>query len=233
MPVNLDSFTGEGSTPSRRRFWDKVTAAVIASQKVEGKNVSVSEHQGMGTLINVTRGRSGFVGCPNTVTFSGLEFCCIANNCEFPPAGSTKYFEPPTINGVTIPLSDISFPPDCPIFCQADAPDSPALGITTYSDQDCSAGASDDTIPFLTASVLKKDGVWHIALTDGGFGTFFFYATTTDISGPVANILSCDTPDRCARNLDDMDPELEVCLFGGIFGVFVLIGGFNGTATFA
>ncbi len=56
--MNLDSFTGPGSTPSRRRFWDKVTAYVIASQKVAGKNVSVSEHEGKGTLINVTRGRA-------------------------------------------------------------------------------------------------------------------------------------------------------------------------------
>ncbi len=52
--MNLDSFTGPGSTPSRRRFWDKVTAAVNASQKVQGENVSVEEHEGMGTLINVS-----------------------------------------------------------------------------------------------------------------------------------------------------------------------------------
>ncbi len=51
--MNLDKFTGPGSTPSRRRFWDKVTEAVIASQKIAGRNVSVDEHQGYGTLINV------------------------------------------------------------------------------------------------------------------------------------------------------------------------------------
>ncbi len=59
--MNLDSFTGPGSTPSRRRFWDKVTQSVIASQKVEGKNVSVDEHQGYGSVlsINPERKRSG------------------------------------------------------------------------------------------------------------------------------------------------------------------------------
>ncbi len=51
--MNLDSFTGPGSTPSRRRFWDKITQAVTASQKIQGENVSVEEHKGMGTLINV------------------------------------------------------------------------------------------------------------------------------------------------------------------------------------
>ncbi len=59
--MNLEPFTGPGSTPSRRRFWDKVTQVVIASQKVAGDNVSVDEHQGSGTIINVPfpeRGRA-------------------------------------------------------------------------------------------------------------------------------------------------------------------------------
>ncbi len=78
--MNLESFTGSGSTPSRRRFWDKVTAYVIASQKVAGKNVSVSEHQGAGTLINVTRGRSAVCpDCPSEesvfVALEGVNFC--------------------------------------------------------------------------------------------------------------------------------------------------------------
>ncbi len=53
--MNLESFTGPGSTPSRRRFWDKVTQAVLDSQKRAGDNVSVDEHQGAGTVINVDR----------------------------------------------------------------------------------------------------------------------------------------------------------------------------------
>ncbi len=69
--MNLDSFTGQGSTPSRRRFWDRVTQAVIASQKVEGKNVSVAEHQGMGTIVNVARERGGV----------GTGACCLVDAC--------------------------------------------------------------------------------------------------------------------------------------------------------
>ncbi len=59
--MNLKSFKGPGSTPSRRRFWDQVTQAVIASQKVAGRHVTVDEHQGMGTVINVddSSGRRG------------------------------------------------------------------------------------------------------------------------------------------------------------------------------
>ncbi len=95
--MNLDSFTGPGSTPSRRRFWDKVTQAVNASQKVQGDNVSVQEFQGYGTLINTgsNRGRPG----PNegaccdgtdctisteadcTGTFQGVGTVCDPNPC--------------------------------------------------------------------------------------------------------------------------------------------------------
>ncbi len=50
--MNLDKFTGAGSTPSRRAFWDKVTDAVLSSQKREGRNASIQEHQGQGTVIN-------------------------------------------------------------------------------------------------------------------------------------------------------------------------------------
>ncbi len=167
------------------------------------------------------------IGCPTSVTFNGLEFCCIANDCAFPIAGSTRFFEPPTVNGVSMSLTDISSLPDCPIFCQGEDKE---LGRTTYVDQDCLIGPFDDTT-IVNAYILQKDGIWHIALFGGGPGTMFFHATTADISSPVSNDLSCDIPDRCARNLDDLDPELEVCLFGGIFGVFVTIGAINGTAT--
>ncbi len=51
--MNLKPFTGPGSTPSRRRFWDKVTQAVVASQKIAGRFVTVDEHIGKGTVINV------------------------------------------------------------------------------------------------------------------------------------------------------------------------------------
>ncbi len=79
--MNLDSFTGPGSTPSRRRFWDKVTQSVIASQKVAGKNVSVDEHQGYGTIISVNPQRQGGGVCPPddvtlTVVIAGVTFDC-------------------------------------------------------------------------------------------------------------------------------------------------------------
>ncbi len=79
--MNLDSFRGPGSTPSRRRFWDRVTQAVNASQKIQGKNISVDEHQGIGTIINRPIAQSGIV-CPDwstvpniSITIDGVAAC--------------------------------------------------------------------------------------------------------------------------------------------------------------
>ncbi len=73
--MNLESFSGPGSTPSRRRFWDQVTQAVLASQKLAGKNVTVSEHQSAGTLINVVGGRGRASGA-----------CCVDDVCSMSTA---------------------------------------------------------------------------------------------------------------------------------------------------
>ncbi len=111
--MNLEPFTGPGSTPSRRRFWDKVTAYVIAAQKVAGRNVSVAEHQGKGTLINSTRGygAKGVLGaccvdgvCSVTTepdcegewqgagTVCDPNPCVVCTNCDFlfPPLGPSE-----------------------------------------------------------------------------------------------------------------------------------------------
>ena len=70
--MNLEPFTGPGSTPSRRRFWDQVTKEVIASQKIAGRFVTVDEHPGKGTVINVddTSARRGGGGG------GGVGACC-------------------------------------------------------------------------------------------------------------------------------------------------------------
>ncbi len=81
--MNLKPFKGPGSTPSRRRFWDKVTQAVVASQKVAGRHVTVDEHQGMGTVINVDdtsarRSGGGFACCTTdtiTIAFDSITVC--------------------------------------------------------------------------------------------------------------------------------------------------------------
>ncbi len=105
--MNLKPFTGPGSTPSRRRFWDKVTQAVIASQKVAGRHVTVDEHQGMGTVINVadTSARRGG-GTPSTdlcVTFSGITSPC---GCVVSIGRGRKIYHLEGLNGTyQVPLT--------------------------------------------------------------------------------------------------------------------------------
>ncbi len=82
--MNLKPFTGPGSTPSRRRFWDQVTEAVIASQKVAGHNVTTDEHEGMGTFVNVEDSNSRRTKAPPAPpTPSGKTgACCFSDVCE-------------------------------------------------------------------------------------------------------------------------------------------------------
>lgn len=79
--MNLKPFTGPGSTPSRRRFWDQVTNAVIASRKVAGRNVSVDEHPGKGSVINIADTSSSRhpIG-PGGGTGTGA--CCFDDFCD-------------------------------------------------------------------------------------------------------------------------------------------------------
>lgn len=62
--MNLEPFTGPGSTTTRRAFWDKVFASVISARKTEGKNISVTEYEGQGTLVNFKRDRVSAAVCP-------------------------------------------------------------------------------------------------------------------------------------------------------------------------
>ncbi len=101
--MNLEPFTGPGSTPSRLRLWDKITEAVIASQKVAGKNISVDEYQGYGSIISVNPQRisapAGGFSCstdpqpdPIILTISGVLTCP-----GFEPADFNGAFELPAI----------------------------------------------------------------------------------------------------------------------------------------
>lgn len=55
--MNLDKIPKIGTTITRKRFWDKARDTVVSLQKQAGRNVSVDERQGNGTVINVTRDR--------------------------------------------------------------------------------------------------------------------------------------------------------------------------------
>jgi len=61
VPLKLSKFSGPGSTPSRRRFWDNIANAVASCRKLPGKNVSVTEYDS-GSLIDVNPQRANNQG---------------------------------------------------------------------------------------------------------------------------------------------------------------------------
>lgn len=81
--MNLDKIPKPGTTITRKRFWDKARDIVLSLQKKEGRNVSVDERQGAGTVINVIRERGIAEGvCPPeevseiTLALTDLSFGC-------------------------------------------------------------------------------------------------------------------------------------------------------------
>ena len=84
--MKLEAIPKDGTTLTRKAFWDKVAEAVNASQKRPGKNISVDVHDGYGSVINVNPQRQGSGSPPPPsicatnetlcVTFSGIQVDC-------------------------------------------------------------------------------------------------------------------------------------------------------------
>ena len=71
--MNIDKIGTVGTTDVRKRFWDSARDTVMSLQKLEGKNVSVQEFPGKGTIINVDRKER-----PEEATGA----CCIDGVCS-------------------------------------------------------------------------------------------------------------------------------------------------------
>jgi hypothetical protein len=56
--MSLKPFEGSGSTPPRRKFWNEARNAVLGLRKIAGHHVTVDEHPGKGTVINVADTRA-------------------------------------------------------------------------------------------------------------------------------------------------------------------------------
>ncbi len=226
--MNLKPFTGPGSTPSRRRFWDKVTQAVIASQKVAGRFVTVDEHPGKGTVINVADNRRPTptppppTGCPTSITFDGIEFCC---SCVLPEGSNPIQFHEDIIddfeyhiNG-TFPLSG-GTGIDCD-FCFNDA-DSVLLAQIS-DDTDCPTGSETSFPVPIIIYVTQVSDIFYVLVLSGFFDEIFFSGSNagTTISN---NISACSFPDP-----DTFDDPLIECLFSR--PISECVAGKNGTVT--
>lgn len=57
--MNFDKIPKLGTTTTRKEFWDEALKTVLGQKKVAGKNVSVNEQQGYGSIISINPQRGG------------------------------------------------------------------------------------------------------------------------------------------------------------------------------
>ncbi len=188
----MKSFTGPGSTPSRRRFWDQVTAAVNASRKIAGRHVTVSEHEGKGTLVNVDdtslRRPPPSGVCIESIT---LEIVDVTMDCGCLAAGSQSFIATGSVNTtLIIPLTtDLGFA------CRYDSTINAAVAAVDYFTAPDCTGSHIDTIQDVQVTVffIKSSSEWQVTLHSqtSFFGIDIFLGSSTDPLG-IPNTAICD-----------------------------------------
>ncbi len=154
-------------------------------------------------------------GCPVSVTFNGLEFCCACDGF----GGAIEWFEDADnhLNGIPIPVG--SFTTLCD-FCQYDREG--AVSLRANFGSECPVtddfGTSD-----LTLELTNSGGVWYIMLYFKGLRNILFNGTTT---GTVANNDFTD----CTLTTQTFSNPMVTCDPDNLGGDFCVVAK-NGTAT--
>ncbi len=158
--------------------------------------------------------------CPTSVTFSGIEFCCV-------PGGSgtsAMLFEDSgadpieVINDTPFSLLDIDPAAPCDTRCSGQTD----LGIHNWNSSDCTTSPTGDTVTGIALFVVHAAGIWYVLALTAADGVILFYGTTTNPATPIANQVICN-------NTVEYDNDAFTCLFDGpsmLLGVAE-----NGTAT--
>lgn len=186
--MDLEKFTGGGSTPSRRRFWDQAAQSVMSLQKIGGRNVTVDEHPGKGSVINIAdtsarrAGPGPVLNCPTgdtiTVTFSDIVSCgCLTD-------GTLSYMGT-DLGGINAPFTLTRFSPT--EFSVTDN----LFNYKRWSSTDCSGSPTidenNDIIVY--ARCIEASGVWTVSIQDTT--TFFFAFFASDAATTLTNETSC------------------------------------------
>lgn len=198
MPLKISKFTGAGSTPSRRRFWDSIVESVESERKLPGNNVVVTEFDGMASVIDVNPQRAnnqggGSIGacCYNDGTCDDLtESDCTDAGGNWQGPDTTCADDPPPCAGVCCEASgcvDDSTPDSCAAdggtwtdfgtTCADDPP--PCEGACCASDGTCSITTESDCIGTYQGNGTLCDpnpccdATGSILLTDIYSGFFF------------------------------------------------------------
>ncbi len=181
--MNLAKFTGPGSTPSRRLFWDKAQATVVSLQKRKGRNVSIDERKGSGTVISIAPDRgTGTANCPTgdtvTVTFSGVLSCgCLTG-------GGLSYLGT-DLGGINAAFTLTRFSPTEFSFTAS------LFNFKRWSNVDCSGtpDVDQDNDCIVYARCIEASGLWTVSIQDTI--TFFFAFFASDITTTLTNESTC------------------------------------------
>lgn len=219
---------------------------VQSIQKIAGRNVTIDEYPGKGTIINVSRSRQeapAVGGCENTkdVIFSGVSIRSDCLGPDFCFAGEPSIvLSEVSFNGTTTTLDHIgttltdycdpNLPPlDCAwqnlssaVVCHRDS----------YRNDDCTDLMSESDI--LAQILVGKNGATWYALVEASFtGTnmgllFYGTGTTTTISNSLSSYSS-----TCGDTIQS-SPLLDIwygdCTAGSGDQTYTIIGS-GGTAT--
>lgn len=136
------------------------------------------------------------------ITFSGVSFCF----CPHPFRG---YIETPyPFNGVLIsPNTDIGC--RVPVVGNPSCVDRsrPPIQFRSYHDANC-LGTFTNLLDNWITYVANISGIWYVlVVSDNGNPSIFFYGTTTDLSIPAANQVTCS-------DTTTWDNPLIECIFG-------------------
>lgn len=189
--MKLIQITKDGTTKTRKEFWDAISEVVNKLQKIQGKNVSINVQQGYGTIINASRDAGTPPppeGCPGedideiTVVFSGIVACpCLGSGTESflgTDLGLNASFVLPRISSTTFQLST-----------------SALYRVTKWSPNTNCSGSIEfehESACLVQASCNATTHIWTVAIQDQV--DFFFGFFGRGETMPIAAEGVCDFP---------------------------------------
>jgi hypothetical protein len=223
---------GHNPFPPRWEKWlSAARQAILSAQPKAGRHVSIDEHPGKGTVINVERSRPeagvtppGECPTPVILSFDGVIFDC----------GCTSLNEGNTTSQIVSEGNVNSEQDSMNKGLDSNCLDQPCVwhlgtfnihtDITVWSDSnDCStSGGSTTTV--INALMVFDGSLYHLfAYSVTGLAAIF-YGTTASLSSPITNTLVA-----CSPTYIEFDNPAVTCLFGGPTNLTIV--GHDGSAT--
>lgn len=178
--MNLPPFTGPGATQTRLDFWEQARAAVLASQKIAGRFVTVSEHPGKGTVVNISDTSSRRPGGGGGATGA----CCVGTDCSITTeaacveAGGTYQGD----DTVCDPNPCITLPCCCPFYFNA---------------------FDGSGRKFLTLTQTTSDGSDSLEAVSGcSPDRCFWEITSVNVSVSIIDAVTCAETAECSGTVD-------------------------------